>query len=131
MKTRYSNSTGTFYPFEIDYPALPPDLQEISQADYDAAMARPSGSSFSFDAAGKLTITPAAPPSAAQLWAEYQGNARAALGVSDVTIIRCVENGVPVPAEWAQYRAALRAIVAANTGTPGTLPAKPAYPAGT
>lgn len=64
-------------------------------------------------------------------WAAYQSSAQAALAASDKTIIRCVENGVAVPSAWAQYRAALRAIVGAKTGTPGTLPTRPAFPAGT
>jgi len=64
MMTRYSKTTGTFYPFDIDYKpeSLPADIQEVSLADYETAMARPAGYSFSFDAVGKLTIAP--PPAA-------------------------------------------------------------------
>jgi hypothetical protein len=32
---------------------------------------------------------------------------------------------------WVNYRRALRTILSESTGTPGTLPAPPAYPAGT
>lgn len=67
-----------------------------------------------------------------QAWAVYQQTARAALDASDVTILRCVENGVAVPAQWATYRKALRAIVSATSGDSSQpLPSKPAYPAGT
>lgn len=66
MKTRYSKTTGTFYPLEITYPNLPADIQEVAQADYEAAMARPAGSSFTFSAAGVLTITAAPAPTIAE-----------------------------------------------------------------
>jgi hypothetical protein len=65
-------------------------------------------------------------------WLAYQQQARAALLASDTTMHRCVENQVAVPAAWATYRKALRAIISAPTGDP-TLPppTRPAYPAGT
>lgn len=80
--------------------------------------------------AGALTQDPG--PTAAQLWAQHQSQAQAALDASDITMIRCVEHGVAVPAEWASYRGALRAIVRAASGDPGQpLPSRPEYPAGT
>lgn len=58
--------------------------------------------------------------------------AQAALDKSDVTILRCYESGVAVPAPWAAYRVALRAIVSAQTVADlHPLPAMPDYPAGT
>ena len=54
--------------------------------------------------------------------------AQAALDQSDITILRCAENQVAVPAEWATYRKSLRAILASGTGT---IPPQPPYPAGT
>lgn len=80
------------------------------------------------------------PPSAAQLqasadaaaWRAYQAQAKSALDASDVTVLRCVENAIAIPTEWATYRAALRAIVGATAGDPSQpLPVRPAYPAGT
>lgn len=56
--------------------------------------------------------------------------AQAALDRSDITVIRCYEHVVAVPAEWVAYRDALRAVVAGGP-TSATLPAQPAYPAGT
>lgn len=79
-------------------------------------------------------------PSAAELkarsdaaaWSAYQQQARTALVASDTTMHRCVENQVAVPAAWATYRKALRAIISASAGDPSiALPARPAYPAGT
>jgi hypothetical protein len=78
------------------------------------------------------TFSPPAAPSEAALWAAYQAQSMAALAVSDTTILRCYENGVAVPAAWADYRKALRAIVGASSGDPTQpLPSKPQYPSGT
>lgn len=57
--------------------------------------------------------------------------AHEALKVSDTTLLRCVENGVALPAEWRSYREALRAIAGGSDATSPTLPPRPAYPAGT
>lgn len=76
--------------------------------------------------------TPTAYTAPSEQWGGIQALARAALSDSDITILRCIENGVAVPAAWAAYRHSLRAIVGAATGDPTQpLPAKPAYPAGT
>ena len=56
MQTRYAKSTGTFYPQEISYKNLPTDIQFVDSIDYDRVMARPAGSSFSFDSLGVLAI---------------------------------------------------------------------------
>lgn len=57
--------------------------------------------------------------------------ALAAFPASVSTVLRCVEHGIAVPAEWLAYRRALRAIVTSTSGTPSTLPSKPNYPKGT
>jgi hypothetical protein len=58
--------------------------------------------------------------------------AQAALDRSDMTSTRCFKAGVPFPADWQTYCVALRAIVGGTAGPmPTTLPAQPAYPAGT
>jgi hypothetical protein len=65
-------------------------------------------------------------------WAKIQQQAMSALVESDRTILRCYENGVSVPSNWAAYRKSLRAIVAATAGDPTqSLPPKPAYPPST
>lgn len=57
--------------------------------------------------------------------------AKVALERSDVTMLRCVEAGVSVPAEWSTYRKALRSIINGADTTSTVLPPIPAYPAGT
>jgi hypothetical protein len=66
MKTRYSQTTGTFYPLDIEYPQLPVDIQEVALADYEAAMARPAGHSFAF-VDGALVISPPPAPTLDEL----------------------------------------------------------------
>lgn len=65
---------------------------------------------------------------AAAQQAQLKSQAQTALDKSDVTLLRCLEQGVAIPAEWVTYRAALRQVV---QGTLSTLPAQPTYPAGT
>lgn len=69
---------------------------------------------------------------AAPSWSDRQQQAKVALSDSDLTMLRCFENGVTVPAEWATYRKALRAILGASSGdATKPLPARPTYPQGT
>jgi hypothetical protein len=128
----------------------------ITQAFWDAiAAAGLHGLPFTadFDAGGSLlqnedtghnmSVTPqqvsaieavyAAYDPTAPSWTLYQQQAAAALAESDKTVIRCGENQVQVPAAWATYRKALRAIVGATTpGDPTQpLPTRPAYPSNT
>jgi hypothetical protein len=89
---------------------------------------------------GALVVTPiSAAALALTAWQAFQATARAALDESDTTMHRIAEavalglgswTAADVVA-WVTYRRALRAIVAASTGSAGTLPAKPAWPAGT
>lgn len=62
MNTRYSESTGNFYPYDIDYgDSLPADVIEVRQADYEAALAaRAAGNAIGF-VDGQLVITPPPP----------------------------------------------------------------------
>lgn len=65
-------------------------------------------------------------------WSMHQQQAQALLDKSDVTMLRCAENSVAVPAAWATYRKALRSIISATSGDPTQpLPTRPTYPAGT
>jgi hypothetical protein len=79
-----------------------------------------SGGSFSEPSAPSLT------------WQQYQGQAKSALSESDLTLLRCFENSIAIPAAWSTYRKVLRSIGSATSGDPTQpLPTKPPYPAGT
>src|ERR1035437_2686172 len=46
---------------------------------------------------------------------------------SDKTILRCLEQGIPIPQEWKDYRMVLRAVI---TSGGGDVPSTPQYPTG-
>ena len=66
-------------------------------------------------------------PDPAEAQAALKAAAQAALDKSDVTLLRCYEAGVAVPAEWATYRGQLRGIVG-GTSEATELPVRPEYP---
>ncbi|MBR7998257.1 hypothetical protein [Burkholderia vietnamiensis] len=79
-----------------------------------------------------LTADQIAGQQAAEDWLAYQASAKLALDQSDVTILRCYENAVPVPPAWTAYRKALRAIIIASSGdATQPMPDRPVYPTGT
>ena len=66
---RYADSTGCFYPEDIEYTDLPDDLIDATDAEYQAALsAREQGGSLTV-VAGKLEIIPPVPPTEAELQA--------------------------------------------------------------
>lgn len=54
---QYSKTTGCFYPQDISYRELPDDLTEVSDADFQAAMARSPNETLDV-ANGKIVILP-------------------------------------------------------------------------
>jgi hypothetical protein len=128
---RFSPATKCFYPESVRYVpgTLPEDLITISDDDCRRALSRPSNTDFSF-IDGQLVVAPiAGVPTAEQLDAvALKDQALAMLRDSDITVIRCMERGVPVPALWVQYRVELRAAV---NGERSTLPTTPDFPMGT
>lgn len=55
-------------------------------------------------------------------------NATRLLQSSDTVLLRCFEADISLPTEWKNYRAALRKIIRAGSGT---IPARPPFPPGT
>lgn len=133
----YAKSTGGFYSAEIHGDNIPADAVEITADDHAALLAgQAQGKSIVADASGRPVLADPPKPTVAQLqasaWNAYRAEAKIALDTSDVTVLRCVENAIAVPTEWAAYRTSLRAIVGAASGDPTQpLPVKPAYPSGT
>lgn len=119
---------------EIDNPAckIPAGAIEISDADHAALMAAQSLGKIIVAGDGGVPVATDPVLTAVELWALQRTQARLSLTESDITILRCAEANVAVPDDWVTYRAALRAIVSAETGDPDdALPTRPAYPAGT
>ena len=107
----------------IDFHAMPTDTDEYGRLLYTRALNGEFGVPKEYT---PIEMTP-----------EYRLSyikslAIAALAKSDITIIRCAENGVSVPTEWRQYRSELRSLVSASVWNDSlTLPTHPiTYPAG-
>ncbi|PJJ20065.1 hypothetical protein CLU90_3297 [Janthinobacterium sp. 67] len=76
MHTRYSPTTGNFYPFDLAYPnGLPADVIEVSQEDFAAVLQRPPGHSFAF-LDGELAISAPEPEPYAQVAQAYLDSVR-------------------------------------------------------
>ncbi len=71
------------------------------------------------------------PPTPQQLHDELVKQAQAALARTDSVALRCIKAGVAFPATWQTYTTELRNIVNGTDTTSISLPAVPAYPAGT
>ena len=107
----------------IDFHATPTDTEEYGRDLYSRAMALEFGPFASYEG-GTLEM--------ADKLSSLRSLARKALRDSDITVIRCYEHSLPVPAAWVSYRSALRSILNTNTWTESLeLPAMPGYPAGT
>ena len=57
---RFSKSKQCFYPEDLHYDSLPPDLTNCTQEEFEAALARPQGSTLDVQG-GKVVIVPAVP----------------------------------------------------------------------
>jgi hypothetical protein len=129
---RYSPTKKCFYPESVSYPkgALPSDLISVSDADHRAALARSPNTTFEFSSSGKLTIVASGEqPTHGEIEAaQLKSDALEALKKSDVTVLRCLEHGVQIPAAWVEYRTELRQVA---NGELATMPTQPDFPAGT
>lgn len=126
MNIRYSPSTGSFYPYNIEYKDLPDDLIDVPIKDFERAMNRPLGSSFDF-VNGELRIIPFV-----ETAEQRQNVARARLSemqslasnqvsiLTDATDPDIVDEPTPedtaLLVQWKKYRQALRTVdISADT----------------
>lgn len=63
---KFSKSTGCFYPDDIEYTAVPSDLIDLPQEDFDAAMARSPGDALDV-VNGRVVVVPQPAPTAAEV----------------------------------------------------------------
>jgi hypothetical protein len=130
MQNFIDTATQQVWSFEDDVTVKVESGTYVFTAAHGAQLATPA--TLQPYTAPVLTAAQIASEQAAQAWAAYQVSAKSCLDASDITILRCYENGVLVPAAWATYRKALRATVAAASGdATQALPTRPPYPAGT
>jgi len=127
----YSATTGGFYSTEIHGNNIPADAVEITEAEHRALLiGQAAGQMISSDTDGKPVLINRPEPTAEEQAAILKTQAQAALDKSDITILRCYENAVTVPAAWLAYRTELRAIIS-GTSSATELPTMPEYPEGT
>lgn len=89
---KFSKNTQCFYPDDVEYPTLPVDIIEVSQEDFDAAIARNSGDTLDI-VDGRIVVVPK--PAATK--AELQAAARAGIKAERD---RRKAGGVKVGAKW-------------------------------
>ncbi len=128
----YSTLTGEFYDSSTQE-NLPADAVNVSKEDYRRLMdLQAKGKVIVCNQQGFPVAIDPPGPTEKELWDAYKIDAQALLDQSDITILRCAENGVPIPLEWAEYRSKLRSIVSAHFGDPILeIPKRPEYPEGT
>ncbi|BCF96645.1 hypothetical protein PPGU19_012140 [Paraburkholderia sp. PGU19] len=125
------NITAYYDAIDSPVPSGVTSTLEITDAQWQACIST-QGYKIQGGALVAPSTTQIAAQQAAATWATYQANAKALLDASDITVLRCIENGVTMPPEWATYRKSLRSIVGAASGNPGQpLPTRPQFPAGT
>jgi hypothetical protein len=130
MPKFYSKTTNGFYDSDINED-MPSDVVDVTDADYaELFSAQALGKTIQADSNGNpkavnLSLT------TKQIHAALLSQAQIALSKSDITIMRCYASSIAVPAAWQTYRSALRSIINGADTTSTTLPATPAYPAGT
>lgn len=95
----------------------------------DGKLRRYLGGQWGYVDAPAPTVAPAVPDmAAAAVLADWKARVRGALAASDITVLRCFEDGIELPDAWKAYRAELRALLAATATS--ALPDVPPYPEG-
>jgi hypothetical protein len=118
----YSPSTNGFYDTGFANYDVPDDAVEITPEERQALLdAQSKGQQIQAGADGK----PEAVDRVVDTVAVLKAQATESLKASDIQVLRCYEQGIPLPAAWMAYRSALR--VTASTGL-GVLPSRPEWP---
>lgn len=126
----FSKSTNGFYDPDIHkVEQIPGDAVEVSAEDYAKLLqAQYLGKRITSNEEGCPVAIEPPPPTAEELAVMNKAAAAIALADSDITVLRCYENGVKVPADIVSYRKTLRSIVKGETTD--TVPEKPKAPKG-
>lgn len=113
QETRFSQSTGSFYPLTENYPELPGDLVTVPMEDYRRAVeAWARGDSVSVSSE-RILVTPRPAPTAAQLKAQQL----ALINVDCEKVIAALQSSYPASEvlSWPKQETEARAWVADNS----------------
>ena len=109
----YSKSTNGFYSREIHGDAIPSDAVEITADEHSALLEGQSqGKLIQADKNGKPVLKDPPPPTAEELQAQKNAEARAYLASTDWCVVRKAETGTEIPADVLAARQAARDSVA-------------------
>ena len=107
-----SKTTRGFYDTAIHGENMPGDAVEITAEEHAALLdGQSQGKLIDFDEAGRPFLADPIPPSAEQIQAQINTEARTYLASTDWYVIRWQENGTPIPEDIATARTEARANV--------------------
>ena len=105
----YSKTTGGFYTAEIHGDNIPDDAVEITADEHAALLEGQSqGKIIYADKNGKPILKDPPPPTAEELQAQANAEARAYLASTDWYVVRKAETGTEIPADILEKRQAAR-----------------------
>ena len=105
----YSPSHNGFYLPEIHGSAIPADAVEITTEEHQALLeGQSNGKVIASDKNGKLVLKDPPPPTAEELQAQKNAEARAYLASTDWYVVRKAETGTEIPADVIAARQAAR-----------------------
>ena len=100
----------------IEFKATPDDVMDYGRDLYERALLGEFGApTIVQDYYNKIAL-------------EKRDLIRKALASSDLTLLRCVENGIIFPVAWVNYRASLRSLLSSTLNADTVIPERPAYP---
>lgn len=121
MKIYYSATEGGFFSSEVHGKAIPADSVEITHEQHSALLAGQSeGKQITAGIHGGPELSERPEPTEEEAAASARTRRDAMLSASDWIVTRSLEAGTPVPAEWADYRNALRSVTD-QTGFPRSI----------